>query len=249
MRITPRVGTHYLIFNVTRAPFNDARVRRALALALDRTQLVEAVLRSGERPAYALVYPVEGEYQPKAVLTGSFDEARQLLADAGYPDGRGFPPTEYLYNTNERNRDVAEAVQQMWRRQLGLAVTLRNEEWKVFLQTRLRGDFQISRAGWLPFTPVPIEMYELLLSTSAFNDTKWKHAAFDELYWSARRTLEPGARHALYDRMDTILRDEMPVVPFAYYTRIRLVHPIVTNWTDNILDARPWESVGFGNAP
>lgn len=249
LRITPRVGTNYLIFNVTRPPFNDARVRRALALALDRRQLVEAVLRSGEAPAYALVYPVDGGYVPTATLIESLVEARQLLAEAGFPEGRGFPPAEYLYNTNERNRDVAEAIQQMWRRNLGIQVALRNEEWKVFLQTRQQGAFQIARAGWLQFAPDPIEMYELLLSTSAFNDTKWKHPDFDELYRSARQTLDPVPRHALYRKMDAILHDEMPVVPFAYITRIRMVHPLVTNWHDNIIDARSWADVGFGLTP
>jgi oligopeptide transport system substrate-binding protein len=249
LRITPRVGAHYLIFNATRPPFDDARVRRALALALDRRQLVEAVLRSGEPPAYALVYPVDGGYAPVATLSESLSEAQQLLADAGFPNGRGFPPVEYLYNTNERNRDVAEAIQQMWRRNLGIQVVLRNEEWKVFLQTRLQGGYQIARAGWLQFGADPIEMYELLLSTSAFNDTRWKHAGFDELYESARRTLEPQRRYDLYRKMDVILHDEMPVVPFAYYTRARMVHPLVTNWHDNIVDARPWANVGFGATP
>lgn len=249
LRITPRVGTHYLAFNVTRAPFNDPRVRRALALALDRRQLVESVLRSGEPPAHALVFPVESGYKPTALLTESLDEARRLLAAAGFPEGRGFPPTEYLYNTNERNREIAEAIQQMWRRNLGVQITLRNEEWKVFLQTRQQGDYQISRAGWLTFGPDPLEMYELLLSTSAFNDTKWKHAEFDALYHQAVRTVDPGPRHVLYHKLDAIIHDEMPVVPFAYYVRTRLVHPLVKDWPDNILDARPWAEVGFGNSP
>lgn len=249
LRVTPRVGTSYLVFNVEKPPFTDARVRRALALAIERRQLVEAVLRAGEQPARALVYPVPGGYQPHPVLSESLAEARRLLAEAGYPEGRGFPPTDYLYNTNEKNREVAEAIQEMWRRNLGLAIGLRNEEWKVFLQTRRQGSFQIARGGWLAVTPEPIEMYEVLLSTSAYNNTNWKHAAFDQLYWSARRTMEPGPRHALYGRMDAILRDEMPVVPLAYYTTARLVHPMVRNWPDSIVDARPWELVAVGQTP
>jgi oligopeptide transport system substrate-binding protein len=249
LRITPRIGTHFLMFNVTRAPFQDARVRRALALALDRRQLVERVLRTGETPARALVYPVAGGYEPAGQLEESLDEARRLLAAAGFPEGRGFPAVEYLYNTSERNREVAEAIQQMWRRHLGIAITLRNEEWKVFLQTRTQGHYQVARAGWLCFCPEPLELYELVLGDSPGNETKWKHAGFDAKYWQARGTLADAPRRALYAELDRILHDEMPIVPFAYYTRSRLLHPAVTGWQDNLLDTRPWEGVGVGEMP
>ena len=249
LHVTSRVGIRYLITNVRRAPFDDGRVRRALALAIDRKQLAEAVLRTGEAPAYAFIGPIHGGYTPTALLDESIAEARRLLAAAGYPDGQGFPAVEYLYNSNDRNRDVAEALQQMWRSALNITVTLRNEEWKVFLDSRNRGDFQLARSGWLPWTPEPIGLYEQVVSDSGTNDTGWGNARFDALFWEARRTLDSAPRYALYQQMDEILRDEMPVIPLAYYSVARLVHPRVRGWPDNPLEAFTWRSIRFGEMP
>lgn len=169
----PRVGTRYLPCNTTRAPFDDVRVRRAFALAINRQQMVDVVLRAGGEPAYSMVGGTGGRYQPTLLLEESIDEARELLAQAGFPGGVGFPPVEYLYNTLDRNRQVAETLQQMWKSALNVDVTLRNEEWKVFLETRRQGDYQIARAGWLPFSAEPAELYELNSGWSDSNETGW----------------------------------------------------------------------------
>lgn len=243
--VYPRVGTRFLSLNTTRAPFDDARVRRAFALTINRQQMVEVVLRTGGRPAYSFVGPIEGKYEPTLQIEESIDEARQLLAEAGYPNGEGFPPVEYLYNTLDRNRQVAEALQQMWKSALNVDVTLRNEEWKVFLDTRNQLDYQISRSGWLPFSPEPAELYELNSGWSDSNETGWSDPEYDRVLNVARREMDTTKRYALYHRLDEILLRDQPTIPFAYYARTRLVHPAVNGWPANHMEGIVWTRVAF----
>lgn len=241
----PRVGTRFLSINTTRAPFDDVRVRRAFALTLNRQQLIDVVLRTGGQPAYSFVGPVPGKYEPTLFLEESTEEARALLAAAGYPNGEGFPPVEYLYNTLDRNRQVAEAIQQMWKSALGVEISLRNEEWKVFLDTRHQLDYHISRSGWLPFSPEPAELYELNSGWSPSNETGWSHAEYDQVLTLARREMDLKKRYALYHRLDEILLEEQPVIPFGYYARTRLVHPSVEGWPANHMEGMVWTRMGF----
>ncbi|HUG11550.1 MAG TPA: peptide ABC transporter substrate-binding protein [Opitutaceae bacterium] len=238
LHITPRLGANYLVFNTEKAPFDDARVRRAFALAINREQIATSIYRAGQTPAYALSQAGMGGYQPRHRITGGPEEARALLAEAGFPGGAGFPKVEYLYNTNELNRDVAQALQEMWSKELGVDVTLVNEEWKVFLNTRDLGNFQIARAGWNPFTDAPTEYFQQVVSNSAFNDSNWGDPEFDALYEKAIHTLDPAERHELYHRMDEIILRDMPVIPLVHSAIVRLVHPSVRGWKDNLLDSR-----------
>ena len=245
--VYPRVGTRFLSLNTTRPPFDDARVRRAFSLALDRQKIVDVVLRSGGTPAFSFIKAVPGGHQPTALVSESIAAARQLLAAAGYPNGEGFPPTEYLYNTLDRNRQMAEALQQMWASALGVRVTLRNEEWKVFLDTRRQFDYHIARSGWLPFSPEPAELYELQTTNSPSNETGWSHPRYDETMNASRREMDPTRRFELYHQLDQILRDEMPVIPVGHYARGRLVDPSITGWPRNHLEALVWTRLGFAD--
>jgi oligopeptide transport system substrate-binding protein len=241
----PRVGTRFLSLNTTRPPFDDPRVRRAFSLALDRQKLVEFVLRTGGTPAYAMIKALPSGHQPTALITESVTEARRLLAAAGYPNGDNFPPVEYLYNTLDRNRQIAEALQQMWATALGVKITLRNEEWKVFLDTRRQLDYHIARTGWLPFSPEPAELYELQTTHSPSNETGWSDATYDQLVESARREMDPVRRFALYDQLDQILVEAAPVIPWGHYARNRLVDPSISGWPQNHMEALVWTRLGF----
>ncbi|MEZ5414742.1 MAG: peptide ABC transporter substrate-binding protein [Opitutaceae bacterium] len=250
LQITPRLGVNFIIFNTEQPPFNDARVRRAFSAAIDRVALAHAAYKGGFIPAESISQPGMGGYQPEARITTDPAAARALLAAAGYPDGKGFPVVTYLYNTADRNRTVAEILQQMWRRELGVEVELVNQEWKVFLDSRRNRDYAIARSGWFPFANEPTDYLELFLTESSYNDTGWGNARFDELYAQALQTASIPARHQLYREMDEILRDESPAAPLVHNSTVRLVHPSVRNWPNNVMEARSLSAVYLvGEAP
>jgi oligopeptide transport system substrate-binding protein len=251
LRVGPRHGVHLLYLNTAKPPLTDARVRRALAYAIDRVQLAEKVLAGGETPGLTLSQPGMGGYQPKDGIAAGPAEARRLLAEAGFPGGAGFPTLAYLYNTSERNRDVAQALQQMWQRELGIRVELRNEEWKVFLDNRQLGHFDIARGGWLPFTPEQSEYFRLCHTKSANNDSNWSDAAFDALCDRAATTMDRARRHGFYQELDQMVLEHMPVIPLAHYSLVRLVDPVVQAWQNNPRDKQFLEliSLGRGVAP
>jgi len=148
----PQLATYYYVFQNEKAPINNVLVRKALALAIDRTALVEGVTKAGQIPAWGIVTPMAGyealpfpfENQDDAIV-----EAQKLLSDAGYPNGAGFPTISILYNTNEAHKQIAEFIQQEWRNNLGINVTLENQEWQTYLSNRNQGNFVVARAGWV----------------------------------------------------------------------------------------------------
>jgi len=249
LQATPRLGISYAIFNTAQPPFDDPRVRRAFSAAVDREALIRSEFPGGYTPAYGLSQPGMGGYKPVDFLTAGPDEARALLAAAGYPGGRGFPEVTYLYNTSDRNRAVAEILQQMWVRELGVSVQLYNQEWKVFLDSRAGGDFDIARAGWYPFANEPTDYFELFLTDSSYNDSNWGDARFDALYAEALRTPDTAARHALYHEMDRIILRDSPLIPLNFSSKVRLVHPTVQNWINNLVDTRHLTRVFLTPAP
>ncbi len=250
LQINPRLGVSFFVFNTLRAPFDDARVRRAFSAAINREALAKAAYQGGYTPAFSISQPGMGGYQPTALITNGPTEARVLLAEAGYPGGEGFPPVTYLYNTLDRNRTVAEIMQQMWQKELGVKVELVNQEWKVFLDTRHRGDYAIARSGWNPFANEPTDFFELFISGGSNNETGWSNPRFDKLYQSTLQTFDVAKRHQLYHEMDQILRDESPGAPLVHSSTVRLVHPSVRNWPNNVMDNRFLRDVTLvGNTP
>ena len=149
-RSDPYLGIYYYIFNVEKPPFDDARVRRALSLAVDRRLLVEKVTGGGEDPAYSFYPSLCSLRTRRPVRRGCGRSAKTCWPKRGIPDGEGFPSFELLYNTSESHRMVAETIQQMWRVNLGIDARLFNQEWKVYLDSRDMGDFEVARAGWVP---------------------------------------------------------------------------------------------------
>ncbi|MBP6507980.1 MAG: peptide ABC transporter substrate-binding protein [Opitutaceae bacterium] len=248
LQITPRIGVSFIVFNTRRPPFNDARVRRAFSAAINREALAKAAYQGGFTPAHSLSQPGMGGYQPVILITEGPAAARSLLAAAGYPGGAGFPPITYLYNTLDRNRAVAEILQQMWRKELGINVELVNQEWKVFLDTRREGTFDIARSGWNPFANEPTDYFELFLKDGSYNQTGWSNARFDALYQEALKTFAVPARHRLYTEMDRILRDESPLAPLVFSSTVRLVDPSVQHWPNNIMDSRFLRDVTLAGA-
>src|SRR5690606_19927671 len=164
LRIDPYLGNYFLRINVTRAPFDDPRVRTALNLALDRQLLVDRVTQGGQAPASGFVPPGLDNYPASERVEFDPGRARQLLADAGFPGGRGFPTKEILINTSESHRKIAEAIQAMWRQQLGIDVRIYTQEWKVYLDSQSNLDYDLARAGWIADYPHPMTFLEIFTS-------------------------------------------------------------------------------------
>ncbi len=248
LRIEPYLGVYFYRCNVTKPPLTDKRVRRALALAIDRESLVKNVTRGDQEPAYAVSYPGTAGYSPHARLTGGVAEAKRLLAEAGYPDGRGCPPIQILFNTSENHRAIAEAIQQMWRKNLGIEVTLQNQEWKVYLDTQhSTHNFMVERAGWIADYVDPHVFLEIFETDSGNNDTLWSNAGYDRLLQAALAAKTEAERYEIYQKMDAILVDECPVIPIYYYTRVHAVSPRVKGYYPTLLDNHPYKYIYLSN--
>jgi oligopeptide transport system substrate-binding protein len=240
-RQDPYYGIYFYRFNTTRPPLNDKRVRRALALAIDREAIVKNVARGGQTPALNYV-PPSARYTSAVRLQGDLAEAKRLLAEAGFPDGRGFPAVDLLYNTSENHRSIAEAIQQMWRRNLGINIGLTNQEWKVYLDSQDTLNYGISRAGWIADYTDPNTFMDMWLTGGGNNDTGWSNPDYDRLLAESFTAPDEAARMAIYSKMETILMDEVPVMPVYFYTRVYAISPKVS-WVPNVIDNRNWKFV------
>lgn len=243
LSITPYLGVYFYRCNVARPPLNDKRVRKALALALDREAIVEHVMHGGQQPAYAVSYPGVAGYTPKARLSGTVADAQRLLAEAGYPGGKGFPTMELSYNTADNNQAVAETIQEMWRKNLGINITLANEEWKVYLDMQHSKNYTLQRSGWIADYVDPHTFLELWETDNGNNDTNWSNPEYDRLLHAALAAATDEERYAIYQQMDAILVDELPVIPIYYYTMVRGLNPKVRGFYPTLLDNHPLKAI------
>lgn len=239
LRIEPYLGVYFYRCNVKRPPLDDKRVRRALALAVDREAIVQHVMRGGQQPAYALTYVGVDGYTPRAKLSGTLEEAKRLLAEAGYPEGRGMPTIELMYNSSENHRAVAEAIQQMWRQKLGVNIELTNQEWKVYLDMQHTLNFTMQRGGWIADYVDPHVFFELWESDSGNNNTNWASPEYDRLLHEALAAKTTAERYEIYQKMDAILVDELPVIPLFYFTTVRALNPKLDGYYPTLLDNHP----------
>lgn len=243
IRFDTYLGTYFYRFNVTEPPLSDKRVRKALSMVINREALTQFVLKAGQRPAYHFTPPNTSGYTSQARLGRGADEAKRLMAEAGYPDGHGFPVLELLYNTSEAHRVLAEAIQQMWKQALNIDVKLANQEWKVYLDSVKRLDYRIARAAWIGDYNDPNTFLDMWVSNGGNNRTGWVNEEYDRLILEAGRTADSSARVELFDRAEAILMDELPIAPIYFYVRSMLIRPSVQNWCPTILDHHPYKYV------
>ncbi|MDR0352598.1 MAG: peptide ABC transporter substrate-binding protein [Opitutaceae bacterium] len=243
---SPMLATYFYRFNVHTPPLDDARVRRALTLAIDRERLVRLVARGGQLPATGLTPPGLPGFAPAAARPATdIAQAQQLLAAAGFPGGAGFPRLEILYNTNQGHRRIAEAISEMWRRDLGIDIGLYNQESKVWTETMRRRDYQIARSGWVGDYLDPSAFLDIMASDNGNNQTGWANAEYDRLLTLARSEPDPAKRLACYQRCEAILAAEAPLAPIYFYVRNRLLRPEVKGWTENLLGLHPLKGVSI----
>jgi ABC-type oligopeptide transport system substrate-binding subunit len=185
-----------------------------------------------------------GKAEPPApASTLPIAEARKLLADAGFPDGKGFPKLEVLYNTDEYHRQTAAAIQEMWRSSLGVTVELRNLEFPVFMGLVHRGEYDIARQAWIGEYADPLAFLELFASDSPTNSTGWSSPRFDALLGESHEAADPAARAALLDQADRLLVDEAPLFPIFHYVAHNLIKPFVKGVHPNLRDIHPLQGV------
>lgn len=241
-RSAPYLGTYFYRVNVTRPPFDDHRIRRALALAIDREAIVRKVTRCGEQPLYACVPPgFEGFAGAAMRHAGTFaedvEEARRLLAECG----KSLPAIAIHYNTRELNRDVAEVIADSWRRNLGLAARLENQEWRVFLDTQKKTDYDVSRSSWIADYADPFGFLEIFTTGNENNRTGWGDPRYDDLLRRAAAALEP-ERAEILREAEAILMEELPILPIYAYASKNLVDPRLQGFFENALDEHPPKS-------
>ena len=235
LRIVPYIGTYYVCYNVEKAPFDDWRVRKAFTLAIDAQYIVENVTQTGQVPASGFVpsgvagvgpdFRAEGgDYWTPATddeqYAKNVEEAKQLLADAGYPNGEGFPTVTYLYNTSDNHKKIGEALQQQWQTALGVEVKLENQEWAAFLETRKNGEYQIARNGWIADYTDPISFLDMWLTGGGNNDAQYSNADYDAAINEAKSSADPEVRMAAMHRAeDIIMGQDWALGPIYFYTQ------------------------------
>jgi oligopeptide transport system substrate-binding protein len=245
--VSPYLGTYYFRFNATKPPFTDARVRKALSMAVDREALTKFVTRAGEIPTTTIVPAGMRGYEGVRGLPYDPAAAKKLLAEAGFPDGKGFPKVELVYNTNELHRVVTQAIQQMWKEKLGIQVDLANVEWKVYLARQSGLDYQMSRAGWIGDYADPNTFLDMWVSGGGNNQTGWSNKRYDELIAKAGcGTPDPRERMKLLAEAEKILVvDEAPIMPLYTYVNKGMLSRKVKGWHPNILDQHPLKAISL----
>jgi len=253
----PYLGTYYFLINTTRPPVDDVRVRQALSMAVDRDKLNRTVLQGSNVAAYSITPPDTLGYYPPKLFGYDVEKARTLLADAGYPNGEGFPPLELTYNTSESHRKIAVALQQMWKDALNIRVTLSNQEWKVYLDSVTQMDFQIARRGWIGDYVDPNNFLDLFITGGGNNNTGFSDPRYDEMILRLAPQAETREeRYAIFYEAETILMEQMPIIPIYTYTSKHLIHPSVKGLPPNLMDSlnlkyvwldADWEPAGRGD--
>ena len=237
-------ATTFMRFNVKRTPFNDLRVRQALALALDKQDVVDKILRDGEPIANTLVPPGNAGYDPPRGLVRDVDAARKLLAAAGYPGGRGFPDVNLLYSTKgSASSGIATEIQALWARDLGItSIHLRGQEWKVYLNSMGSIDFDMCLSRWVGDYNDPQTFIDMFVSDGGNNDTNWASARYDQMLAQSESIPDPAQRLRIFHDMEKLLvEDEAPIVPISFMVGAVLYDPHkLGGFEPNFVDDHRW---------
>ena len=248
--VWPYLGTYFFRFNVTEAPFDDVRVRKAFNLSVNKASLCKDILKAGQIPATGYVPPSIHGYE--SVNGPDYDpvEAKRLLAEAGFPAGEGFPAVTLTYNTSESHKQVCEVLSSMWRENLGVNVKLRNMEWKVYLEEVRKLRYQIARAGWIGDYTDPNTFMDMFVKDGGNNNTGWANADYDQAIRAAAVEQDPAKRMALFQKAEKLLIvDEFPILPIYYYVNQGLLRTRVRGLDENVRDLHPFQFIYVDGPP
>lgn len=235
----PYIANGYYCFNVTKAPFDNLKVRQAFSMAIDREAIVKN-LDNGFAAGYAFVpggipdADAGSDFRKAGTDLIKFDaaQAKKLLAEAGYAEGKGLPPITLIYNTNDIHKAIAEMIQEMWKKNLGVEVKLENQEWKVFLNNRQKGNYQVARHGWVGDYEDPLTFMGLFQSASGNNNAQYKNAEFDKQLALSYTLMDPKARMKVFHDLEKkAVAEDTIVAPIYYQPQYYLAKPGVKDVT------------------
>jgi len=230
LKVVDDRGVYFYSLNVSKPPLNDRRVRQALALAVDRDRLTRQVIKGGKTPAWNFTPPGTGGYTAQGRLGFDPERARALLKEAGFEGGKNFPAIDLLVDAREHHRIIAEAVQQMWRQQLGITVTLRNEETQVLNASKRQMNFLMVRGSWNATTyQDPFYFLGAWRTGALYNEAGWSNPEFDRMI-EATWTVDATAREKAFQRAEEIFLEDVPAIPLFFSTQTILMSPSVKGW-------------------
>jgi oligopeptide transport system substrate-binding protein len=217
----PIAGTYWYKFNTEKPPFNNVKIRKAFAYAINRQAIIDNVTQTNQQPAMGAVPPSMALKPDGYFKDNDVETAKKLLAEGMKELGISkLPPITLSYNTSEAHKKIAEAIQDQWKKALGVEVKLENKEWKVYIEDLHQGKFQIGRMGWLGDFNDPINFLELFKDKNGGNnDTRWEHPKFKELLNKSALEKDPEKRKAILAEAEAIFMEEMPVAPIYFYTQ------------------------------
>lgn len=229
LHIVPDLSIYYYDLNIKKKPFDNVKIRKALSMAIDRTALVEDVAQGGQKPAYGIVPPgipetIDGQKDFQALSGNLFQEnvteAKKLLEEGLKEEKMAtLPPFTLLYNTSTNHKIIAEAVQEMWRKNLGVQCNLQNVEQQVKMERMRKGDYEVVRDGWLGDYIDPMTFIELFTSKSTQNFSGWRNGEFDKYTEYARNSVNQDLRMQAMHQAEKILLEQMPIIPVYFYTK------------------------------
>ena len=240
LRQEPYVGTTFIRLNVTRPALSDPRVRQALSLTTDRKQICEHIME-GFIPATSLT-PKMGAYEPEAKLRFDPEKARALLAEAGFPNGDGFPVFSMLISRPSA-RAGAEALQAMWLKHLNIRINIQNMDWGSYISAQQSLNFDMASAGWIGDYLDPTTFLNIWTPGNGNNNTGWSDPQYESLLRAAALKSNAAERTALFREAESLLMDAQPILPISYYTRNYLLRPEVKGWHPLLLDNHPWGAI------
>lgn len=243
-QVNPQLATYYYCFNNQRKPYDNPLVRKALAAAIDKKALVEKVTKAGQIPTDAFTPPMAG-FTPQPGIGYDVAKAKELLAQAGYPNGKGFPVLTIKYNTNEGHKKIAEFVQEQWQNNLGIKVELKNEEWKTFLDTRSNAhDFDVARHGWVADYMDPSNFLELFITGGGNNDGLYSNPKFDELVKKAASMPDSPERNQTLMDAEKIFAEDQGMLPLYWYVDLDMIDLTKWDgWYGNPLGVHHWKFI------
>ncbi|MCO4770356.1 MAG: peptide ABC transporter substrate-binding protein [Deltaproteobacteria bacterium] len=231
-RSSAELGTAWMWLNTDEGPLADPRVRRALSLAVDRTNLAQA-LGPGDLVTARMVPPGMPGYSAAEVATTDVEMARKLMAEAGFPGGEGFPAVELAIDARPVHQRLGETLAAQWREALGVEVTPYVRQYGAHAEAVRTGGYQVGRGGWLGDYPDPSSFLELLETDNALNSANWSDTGFDGLVAEARRTEDASSRLRLLSQAERLVLEQAPIIPLYHFGSLSLLKPYVQGFVDN----------------